>query len=184
MRSTTDQTGLIRSHSSAKFCFELSGNSNYSMEILVWVFFLSTYSHVLFWGHWYPCFGFLVTSALGVKARVGCLFTPSRQMQRIYPEIHLWCTCCQPLDGQHCWGGNLRQQPSITTYQYTPQALSWIQMYLLYFCRIRNAWPNVIGSFAPSVVLNSCCREGEDTTDFHFQAGLFLSNDTEKIPYC
>ena len=25
-----------------------------------------------FWGHWYPCFGFLVTSPLGFKARVGC----------------------------------------------------------------------------------------------------------------
>ena len=28
---------------------------------------------VLFWGHWYPCFGFLVTSPSGFKARVGCL---------------------------------------------------------------------------------------------------------------
>ena len=29
-----------------------------------------------FWGHWYPCFGFLVTSPLGFKARVGsALFT-------------------------------------------------------------------------------------------------------------
>ena len=28
-------------------------------------------THVLFWGHWYPCFGFLVTSPLGFKARVG-----------------------------------------------------------------------------------------------------------------
>ena len=24
-----------------------------------------------FWGHWYPCFGFLVMSPLGFKARVG-----------------------------------------------------------------------------------------------------------------
>ena len=24
-----------------------------------------------FWGDWYPCFGFLVTSPLGFKARVG-----------------------------------------------------------------------------------------------------------------
>ena len=30
-------------------------------------------THVLFGGHWYPCFGFLVTSPLGFKARVGCL---------------------------------------------------------------------------------------------------------------
>ena len=28
-------------------------------------------TYVLFWGHWYPCFGFLVTSPLGFKARVG-----------------------------------------------------------------------------------------------------------------
>ena len=28
-------------------------------------------THVLFWGHWYPCFEFLVTSPLGFKARVG-----------------------------------------------------------------------------------------------------------------
>ena len=27
--------------------------------------------YVLFWGHWYPCFGLLVTSPLGFKARVG-----------------------------------------------------------------------------------------------------------------
>ena len=28
-------------------------------------------THVLFWGHWYPCFGFLVMSPLGFKVRVG-----------------------------------------------------------------------------------------------------------------
>ena len=28
---------------------------------------------VLFWSHWYLCFGFLVRSPLGFKARVGCL---------------------------------------------------------------------------------------------------------------
>ena len=26
-----------------------------------------------FWGHWYPCFGFLVMSSLGFKARVAKL---------------------------------------------------------------------------------------------------------------
>ena len=37
------------------------------------IFFLKFLAdtHVLFWGHWYPCFGFLVTSPLGFKARVG-----------------------------------------------------------------------------------------------------------------
>ena len=34
-------------------------------------YFWRTHTHVLFWGHWYPCFGFLVTSPLGFKARVG-----------------------------------------------------------------------------------------------------------------
>ena len=29
-----------------------------------------THSHVLFWGHWYPCFRFFLTSPLGFKARV------------------------------------------------------------------------------------------------------------------
>ena len=31
------------------------------------------------WGHWYPCFGLLLTSALGLKARVDCLlfFSPA-----------------------------------------------------------------------------------------------------------
>ena len=29
------------------------------------------------WGHWYPCFGLLVTSPLGFKARVGSLFRTS-----------------------------------------------------------------------------------------------------------
>ena len=44
-------------------------------------FFCRTHSHVIFWGHWYPCFGFLVTSPLGFKARVGsALFTLRRRM--------------------------------------------------------------------------------------------------------
>ena len=44
-------------------------------------FFCRTHSHVLFWGHWYPCFGFLVTSHVGFKARVGsALFALWRQM--------------------------------------------------------------------------------------------------------
>ena len=36
------------------------------------IFFIKFWrTHVLFWGHWYPCFEFLVTSPLGFKARVG-----------------------------------------------------------------------------------------------------------------
>ena len=39
-----------------------------------WLAFL--FINVLFWSHWYPCFGFLVTCPLGFRARVGsALFT-------------------------------------------------------------------------------------------------------------
>ena len=33
--------------------------------------FWQTHTHVLFWGHWYSCFGFQVMSPLGFKAIVG-----------------------------------------------------------------------------------------------------------------
>ena len=48
---------------------------SYIHEIFFFFFLKSFWrTHVLFWGHWYPCFGFLVTSPLGFKARVGfCL---------------------------------------------------------------------------------------------------------------
>ena len=60
-------------------------------------------AHVLFWGHWYPCFGFLVTSPLGFKARVGSVLFAFAEVNVMYvPEIYLWCYTCQPLDGQHC----------------------------------------------------------------------------------
>ena len=62
---------------------------NYKPGLLPQYKHLSTYSffflffkkvfgrtHVLFWGHWYPCFGFLVTSPLGLKARVGSALFP------------------------------------------------------------------------------------------------------------
>ena len=44
-------------------------------------------------GHWYPCFGLLVTSALGFKARVNlfaCIFN------YLIPQIHNWCNSCLP----------------------------------------------------------------------------------------
>ena len=47
-----------------------------------------------FWGHWYTCFGFLVTSPLGSKARVGsALFA--------FLQKHLWCYMYRPLCGRH-----------------------------------------------------------------------------------
>ena len=33
-------------------------------------------THVLFWGHWYPCFGFLVMSLLGFKAEANVMYIP------------------------------------------------------------------------------------------------------------
>ena len=45
---------------------------NMYLFVKLFFFFKSFWrTHVLFWGHWYPCFGFLVTSPLGFKARVG-----------------------------------------------------------------------------------------------------------------
>ena len=72
------------------------------------------------WGHWYHCFGLLVTYPLGFKARVGSLIpTWQRHMCCIFPEIQLWCDTCWPLCGQHgnqiflfnipvssCWWGS------------------------------------------------------------------------------
>ena len=50
------------------------------------------------WDHWYPCFGLLVTSPLGFKARVGSLIhTWWGHMCYMFPEIHLWCYTCWPL---------------------------------------------------------------------------------------
>ena len=60
------------------------------------------WTHVLLWGHWYPCFGLMVTSSLDFKARVGRIIcTWWSCMWCIFPEIHLWCHTCPPLASQH-----------------------------------------------------------------------------------
>ena len=38
----------------------------------------------LFWGHWYPCFGFLVMFPLGFKARVGSALFALRRWNVVY----------------------------------------------------------------------------------------------------
>ena len=54
------------------------------------------------WGHWYPCFGLLVMSPLGFKARVSRHIHPwQRCMCYTFPKIHLWCDICWPLGDQH-----------------------------------------------------------------------------------
>ena len=66
-------------------------------------FFFNFGGHESFlWGHWYPCFGLLVTSPLGFKVRVSSLICPwQRHMCYTFPEIHLWCDTCWPLGSQH-----------------------------------------------------------------------------------
>ena len=44
---------------------------------------------VLLWGHWHPCFGFLVTFPLGFKARAGsALFALSGGVRYTFPEFN------------------------------------------------------------------------------------------------
>ena len=55
------------------------------MQTLFFFFKVFWRTDVLFWGHWYPCFGFLVTSPLGFKARVGsALFTIFAKANEMY----------------------------------------------------------------------------------------------------
>ena len=59
-----------------------------------------------FWGHWYPCFGFLVTSPLGFKAKVGCLICIVEGNLMYVPQdpplvLHL-LTSWRPARSQSC----------------------------------------------------------------------------------
>ena len=53
------------------------------------------------WGQWYPCFGLLVMTALGFKARVDPWLACFVACMQWISQIHLWCNTCWPLDGQH-----------------------------------------------------------------------------------
>ena len=61
-------------------------------------FFCRTHSHVLFWGHWYPCFGILVVSPLGFKTKAHCGSKCNIHSLRFTSGA----THCQPLEIQHC----------------------------------------------------------------------------------
>ena len=59
-----------------------------------------------FGGHWYPCFGFLVTSPLGFKAEVGCLIRIAEANLMYVPQdpplvLHL-LTSWWPAHSQSC----------------------------------------------------------------------------------
>ena len=59
-----------------------------------WNFFL--------WDHWYSCFGLLVISPPGFKAREDSLIhTWERHTCYTIPKIHLWCNTCWPLCSQY-----------------------------------------------------------------------------------
>ena len=76
--------------------------NRYAREKFFFFFkFLEDMSPIL-WGHWYLCFGLLVISPLGFKARVGSLIrTLWRHTFDNFPEIHLWCYTCQSLGSRH-----------------------------------------------------------------------------------
>ena len=56
-------------------------------------------AHMSFlWGHWYPCFGLLVMSALVSKP--GWILLACFLVCNV-SQIHLWCDTCWLLRGQH-----------------------------------------------------------------------------------
>ena len=72
-------------------------------------------THIFVWGHWYPCFGFLVTSPLGFKARVGSsLITFFAEVNVMYISqdlplvLHMltsWQPAAQPVTPPHSSAG-------------------------------------------------------------------------------
>ena len=92
---------------------------------------------------WYPCFGLLVTSRLGFKARVGSLIrTWQRRTCYTFHESHLWCNTCWPLDDQHGiwtdlshippirhWWGSNKQMPQVNAL---PTELCWLCFSMCY----------------------------------------------------
>ena len=104
------------------------------------------FGHMSFFGgHWYPCFGFLVTSPLGFKARVGSALFAEVNVMYI-PEIHLWCYTCQPLGGWHaagrfptcmCRGGTLLRFERVEDER--PTIVSAPVIFVQYQCHVTTA---------------------------------------------
>ena len=77
--------------------------------IVYYVFIMLEFFNLIFgghesflWDHWYPCFGLLVMSPLGFKARVSSLICAwQRDMSYTFPEIHLWCDTFACVYGQY-----------------------------------------------------------------------------------
>ena len=95
-----------------------TSNDNYR---LFFSFFKVFGGHMsFFWGHWYPCFGFLVMSPLGFKARVSsALFAIFAEANVMYiPQdsplvLHLptswWPACSRSLPHMHVQRWDLAQ---------------------------------------------------------------------------
>ena len=124
-------------------CFEFILNWLISLSFLFLKFFGEHKSFL--WGHWYPCFGLLMTFPLG--------FQPYSHLAEAYllhiswDEIHLWCDTCWPLSSQHGSWDNLLHIPAsrhcrgLNRRPIVPQAnalptelcqLGWF-LYLTYF---------------------------------------------------
>ena len=70
--------------------FDLCGTCDFSFFFCFVQFFLS-----FLWGHWYPCFGLLVTSVLA-------MIDPSWVLSHLCDHmVHLWCDTCLLYRGQH-----------------------------------------------------------------------------------
>ena len=95
-------------------------------------------------------FGFLVTLPLGFKARVCSLIHALwRHMCYTFPEIHLWCNTCQPVDSQHSsqadlfhipvsryWLGS-KPSPIMLQIKVLLTDLWWLTMFVLLFVTSR-----------------------------------------------
>ena len=96
------------------------------------------------WAHWYPCFGLLVTSPLGFKARVGMLHVP-RDLHLVPQLLTSWWsewqlshslphTCKQALVGlktgnYHATANSVRPGRQISTCWVMPARLD-VKLYL------------------------------------------------------
>ena len=88
------------------------------------------------WGHWYRCFGLLVTPPVGLKPGAACY---------MLPDIHLWCNTCQPLGSQvilfhipvsRHWGGSKPGSIMLPGRRCTTWAMpAWLSRNdFIYFC--------------------------------------------------
>ena len=92
------------------------GNNFVHLLFFKWTFvpFLCR-TYVLFWGHWYPCFGFLVTSPLGFQSQSGfCLIHHIAEANVMYipgdPPLVLHIADLLMVSIVGCWPGSYLAQ--------------------------------------------------------------------------